>query len=439
MKSSLGLQLKQALSLSPKLQQAIRLLQLSANELEAEIKAALDTNPLLEIDHQFEDSHWSAAYQERQDLHNFISEEPNLQDYLLWQLNLTPFSDRDHIIAITIIDAINDDGYLSLAIEDIWLGIRSNYPDQFNELELSEVMAVLHRIQQFDPAGIGAGDLAECMLLQLNALEISPELQALCKTLIKDHLELIARKEYAQIKRIMQVCDKDLHNAITQIKHLNPRPGSIITATNIEYITPDISVEKNGSLWQVNLHAHISQSLRINTNYAALMSNANNEFASASLRKQHAEAQWLLESIKNRNLTLLKVATYIVQYQNEFLEKGEAFMRPLTLQVIARDLELSESTISRITTRKYLLTPRGTYELKYFFSSRISADGGETCSSTAVKAIIKQLISEEEHEHPLSDQEITNIIEQRGINIARRTVTKYREALGIQSSNLRGA
>lgn len=437
MKPILQMTIKQSLSLSPKLQQAIRLLQLSASELDSEIKAALDNNPLLEIVENWDEQIATPSTECSYDAHTAYNNTPSLHDYLHWQLNLTHLSDRDHVIAITIIDSINEDGYLDCNLEEILQGIKHNYPE-FYELDLAEVLAVLHRIQQFDPAGIGARDLIECMILQVQALEILPQLRTLCMVLIKSHLELLANKDFTNLKKLLQINDQELTQVIDQIKRLHPKPGMIIAPDTTEYILPDVLVEKHNNIWQISLNSNLTQQLRINSNYTRLMRHATNEFQSAALRKQYAEAQWLLDSIKNRNVTLLKVAGYIVRYQNAFLEHGEARMRPLTLQVIAQDLGLSESTISRITSRKYMHTPRGTYELKFFFSSQVAGAMGENCSSIAVKAIIKQLISQETRDQPLSDQDLANLIAQRGINIARRTVAKYREALGIQSSNQRG-
>lgn len=437
MKPSLQLNMKQTQSLSPKLQQAIRLLQLSASELDAEIKAALDTNPLLELDVDTDNVSSGTGKSEFNEEFG-SSNDPNLHDYLYWQLNLTPLSDRDHIIALNLIDSIDETGYLGATVDEILLGIKNNHPLAFAELDKSEVLAVLHRIQQFDPPGIGAQNLAECMLLQLEYVDIAHELRALCKVIINEHLALLARKELAQIKKLMQIDNATLNAIIAQIKLLHPKPGLIISPSTAEFIIPDVVAEKINQRWQVSLNPNLTQHLRINANYAQIMRSATNAQTSSALRKQYLEAQWLLDSIKNRNLTLLNVTAYIVQFQNDFMEYGETRMRPLILQAVAQDLGLSESTISRITTRKYLHTPRGTYELKFFFSNKIQGDLGE-CSSTAVKAIIKELINAENPAQPLSDQAIRDLIMQQGINIARRTVTKYREALGISASNLRGA
>lgn len=437
MKPELHLNLKQNLSLSPKLQQAIRLLQLSTYELDAEIQTALDTNPLLEINY---DEECATEYKNQPnfEVSSDLQHAPDLHDYLLWQLNLSPFSEHDYIIALTLIDSINEDGYLITDLEDIRCTLSAQYPTIFNELNHVAIQSVLDRVQQFDPLGVGARNISECMLLQIHALKIDAKLLNQCKLLINNYLDLLGKKHFAQLKEQMRINDTDLAAIIKQIKNLHPKPGLIFAAQNTEYLIPDVLAAKQNNLWNVSLNPTALPKLRINANYAQIMRHAQNAQDIMLLRKQYNEAQWLIDSIKNRNLTLLKVAQHIVQFQQDFLQHGEEKMRPLILQEVALALNLSESTISRITNKKYLHTPRGTYELKYFFSSNVITNAGELCSATAAKAIIKQLIAAEDSAQPLSDQEVTNLMAERGIIIARRTVAKYRESLGIQASNQRG-
>lgn len=456
MKQSLQLGLKQTLKMTPQLQQAIRLLQLSAIELDLEIKSALESNPMLETEEQDQEptatdlpvtAEWDDANPENfsrqydsneaDPFENLASSEVTLQDHLLWQLNLTPLSDRDRIIAFTIIDAIADDGYLHTALSEIQTGLQQNYPDEFANLELEEITAVLRRIQQFDPLGVASRDLQECLLLQLEALpEDTPQLAA-CKTLVQQHLDLLAKKQHVQIKNLLKLNDAALQTVLHTISQLHPHPGELIANSTAEYIMPDVIVSKQNAQWVVRLNPGLTTHIRINPSYAAMVKHADNSRDNKFLGEQLNEARWLLNGIKIRNETLLKVATSIIAKQREFLEFGEEKMQPLILQDIAKDVAMNESTISRITSNKYILTPRGIFELKYFFSSHVSKNSGDNCSSTAIKAIIKQLISKEPVQKPLSDQDIAAIMMQRGIKIARRTVAKYREALGIKASSMR--
>lgn len=442
MKPSLQLTIKQTTNLSPKLRQAIELLQLSTSELDLEIKNALDSNPLLEINYETHDDTQVDIIWEQIENNSLkgdytndqlvtISAEPGLQDYLTWQLNLTPFTDRDRIIAITLIDSVNDDGYLCSTLNDIWHSLQNNYHNEFHELDINEISTVLHRLQQFDPLGIGARNLAECLLIQLKAAQIDKNLLAQCENLITNHIELLANKDLVTIKKLMNLNDNELQTVLLCIQNLNPKPGTIISQTKTEYTIPDVIARVVNNRWSVALNKDLHINLHINNNYTT----SNNPY----IRTQYNEAQWLLNSIKIRNITLLKVAGYIVQYQQKFLEHGDEMMRPLILQIVAQDLNLSESTISRITTKKYIYTPRGTFELKYFFSNNIAKSSSKDYSAIAIKAIIKELIKKENNNHPLSDQEITKIMAERGIVLARRTVAKYREALGFKSSNQRGA
>lgn len=399
MKQVLGLQQKQQLKMTPKLQQAIKLLHLSASELEEEIKEELLKNPVLvRSDYPKPPAEYT--------LDNIPEDDANLTDYLYWQMRLTPFSEIDQMIAINIIDGIDENGYLQTSINDICSCV--------SNVSIEDVTAVLHRIQQFDPVGVGSRNLQECLLLQTE--------DQLCIEIIENHIELLAQKKYSQIKKLMSIDSAQIEAAIAKITSLKPRPGNIILGNKkSEYVIPDVLVTKVSNKWIVSLNPDVNTILRINESYAK------------HLQQQHQDAKWLINSLQTRNETLLKVTNWIVKYQNDFLEEGAEFMRPLKLQSISAQLDLNESTISRITTNKFLHTPRGTFELKYFFSSQVS----DVCSSTAIKAIINKLISEEPANKPYSDEELRKLMTERNIRIARRTITKYRESLGILASTLR--
>lgn len=440
MKQTLSLNTKQTLSMTPQLQQAIRLLQLSAADLDLEIKAALESNPLLEatddlsVDTVWEDveTDYNAATttsNEFTSAENYTSAVTSLQDYLLWQLNLITCTEQERIIALSIIDAIDDSGYLRTPLTDLC--------SEFANIELATIEAVLHKVQQFDPCGVASRNLQECLLLQLNALPLTKQHLKQCTLLVTKYLDLLGAKNYAKIRSNMHLSEAELQAIIHTLTQLHPHPGETITTHADEYIVPDVNVSHENGRWVVRLNNNLATTIRINPKYASLVKRADSSRDNQFIRDQLTEAKWFLNSLKTRNETLLKVATCIVKQQLAFLEHGEEQMQPMILQDIAQAVDLNESTISRITTNKYINTPRGIYELKYFFSSHVSNSQGNHCSSTAIKAIIKQLIGAETTEHRLSDQEITDILLQRGINIARRTVTKYRESLNIQSSNQR--
>lgn len=392
-----GLRLQQ--KLSPKMQQAIKLLQLSALELEDEIEQLLDTNPVLE-----------RVEQKRQindyPLESIAAPAATLRDYLYWQMNLTPFSALDQQIALNIIDGIDEDGYLTVTLSDI----KNSLPDASTE----EITAVLHRIQQFDPCGVASRDLQECLMLQNK--------DPLCAEIISKHMDLLAKHQYRQIKKCMGLTDQQLENVINNIMQLHPRPGSkFCNVEKCEYIIPDIIVRNINDKLQVKLNPELQVKLKINDGYAQHMQN------------QFQEAKWLLNSLQIRDATLLAVSKWIVKYQTNFFASGEKQMLPLKMSDIARDLGLHESTISRICSNKYMHTPRGTLGLKYFFSTEVNTD----CSAIAIKAIIKELITNEQANKPYSDEEIRHQMAAQGIKIARRTISKYREAMGIQTSSQR--
>ena len=484
MKLSLQLKLGQQLTMTPQLQQAIRLLQLSTLDLQQEIHQALESNPMLDLEESGDDddrssdehshasesndnqsstseestweeqipnelsvdSNWddiyptaSFSYSSDSDNYDFESRntaEETLQDHLLWQLNLTPMSERDEAIALAIIDAIDANGMLTVDLESIHAGF-----DPGLELELEEVLAVLHRIQQFDPVGVGYRNLAECLLIQLNQLDLGarPELIANAKLIIREHLELLGHRDYAQLMRRTKLKESELRDTIAVIESLDPRPGSAIAPPSTSYIVPDVIVTKQADTgkWKVELNPDTAPRIRINDSYAALVKRADTSDDNNYMRDKLQEARWFIKSLQSRNETLMKVATRIVEHQKGFLEYGEEAMKPLVLHDIAEAVGMHESTISRVTTQKYMHTPRGIFELKYFFSSHVSTKGGGECSSTAIRAIIKKLIAAENARKPLSDSKITQLLEEKGINVARRTIAKYRESLSIPPSNER--
>lgn len=504
MKQSLQLKLGQSLTMTPQLQQAIRLLQLSTLDLQSEIQEALDSNPMLELSEENtdsqnnqsdspntekseseetnlntanaqeteqtkEDAHngdeihadsewaqeipndlpvdtsWDDVYQSSTPSGSSISDEndnsfdtrnsnsENLQDHLLWQLNLTPFSDQDYLIALNIIDYIQPSGLLSSRINDLYDALK----EHIEELELDEVEAVLHRIQQFDPPGVAGEDLGDCLLIQLNQLSHDTPHLELAKTIVKTYLQLLGTRDYKTLMRKLRIREVELREAIQLIQSMNPRPGDDIGSSDTEYVVPDVFVSKRDERWIVELNPDIAPKLRINSDYASMVKRADSSSDNTYLKNNLQEARWFLKSLQSRNETLLKVASAIVEKQQGFLDFGEEAMKPLVLHDIAEMVEMHESTISRVTTNKYMHTPQGILELKYFFSSHVSTDSGGECSSTAIRAIIKKLIAAENTQKPLSDSKITTLLAEQGIKVARRTIAKYREAMNIPPSNER--
>jgi RNA polymerase sigma-54 factor len=498
MKASLQLKMGQQLTMTPQLQQAIRLLQLSTLDLQQEIQSALDSNPLLDVDEEFEgdvpadqstqaeskeststeepssvqeaateestdsdwnenipddlptDSDWDDTWQasatpgspsenlsssgggEDFDFDSRNGSTDDLQDHLLWQLNLTPMSDNDHLIAVNILEGVDDDGYLKVSIEDI---LESLDPEL--EIELDEVEAVLHRLQQFEPSGVCARDLQECLSLQLRQLPQDTPWLPLAQKLVDNHIDLLGGKDYAALMRKLKIKEDELKVVIRGIQELNPRPGSQIAPQASEYVIPDVMVRKIKGEWRVELNPDIAPKLRINDHYASMVKRADSSADNNFIKDHLQEARWFLKSLQSRNETLLKVASKIVEYQQDFLEQGDEAMKPLVLHDIAEAVSMHESTISRVTTQKYMHTPRGIFELKYFFSSHVSTTSGGECSSTAIRAMIKKLIAVENAKKPLSDSKIAAMLEEEGIKVARRTVAKYREAMHIPPSNER--
>lgn len=483
----------QQLTMTPQLQQAIRLLQLSTLDLQQEIQEALESNPMLERQEEGEDfdnndpmadnaeskpaseahdtsfqettttvenleegdwgeripnelpvdTAWEDIYQtsasslpsnddDEWDFTTRTSAGESLQSHLLWQLNLVPMSDVDRMIAVTLIDSINPQGYLEDSLEEICEGF-----DPELDIELDEVQAVLHRIQQFEPAGIGATSLGECLLLQLRQLPANTPWMAEAQRLVSDFIDLLGSRDYSQLMRRMKLKEDELRQVIELVQSLNPRPGSQIESSEPEYVVPDVIVRKDNDRWLVELNQESVPRLRVNPQYAGFVRRADTSADNTFMRNQLQEARWFIKSLQSRNETLMKVATQIVEHQRGFLDLGDEAMKPLVLHDIAEAVGMHESTISRVTTQKYMHTPRGIYELKYFFSSHVStAEGGE-CSSTAIRAIIKKLVAAENQKKPLSDSKIAGLLEAQGIQVARRTVAKYRESLGIAPSSER--
>ncbi|WP_392565022.1 RNA polymerase factor sigma-54 [Orbus wheelerorum] len=472
MKQSLQLKISQQLAMTPQLQQAIRLLQLSTQELCQEIQVLLENNPLLEIDDNFNeisiesspesDNIDTSEMMKNREISIDISLDASLDDiysagtpsgtfsdyhndelpiyqgethqtlneYLMWQLNLTPFSERDKAIAISLIQSIDEKGYLSCSIQDI-LEEQGN-----DEVELDEVEAVLKRIQHFDPVGIGARTLQECLTLQVNQLyPITNELRY-AKIIIDNYLELLGQKDFKSLQKKLSIDQESLKHTINLIQQLHPYPGDLINTSAPEYIIPDVFVKKIAEKWLVLINNDAIPRLRINQHYAA-MEKITNENDSKYIHQALQDANWLIKSIENRNDTLTKVSRFIVKHQQGFLDHGEEYMKPMILADVANAINMHESTISRITASKYLQCPRGIFELKYFFSSHVNTESGGEASSTAIRALIKKWISQESCQKPLSDNKIANLLEEQGIIVARRTIAKYRELLSIPSSSQR--
>ncbi len=477
MKQSLHLRLGQQLSMTPQLQQAIKLLQMSTLELQQEIQQTLESNMMLEVTEEESvvpeietlaekkidnvdlltsqgsqtdmpdelpiDSSWDDVYEyamesgahsaETIEFETQRSKSSTLLDHLLWQVELTSFSERDHAIALAIIDSINADGYLSGSPEEIFQGLLG----QLDDLDLDEVIAVLHRVQNFDPAGVAAIDLKECLKLQILQLPEFTPYKEEALTLVTRHLNLLATHEQSKLMRKLGVTETQLNHVVALIRTLDPKPGAQIQDTDSEYVTPDVYVSKQNGEWRVSLNPDIAPKLRINPFYSGLIKRADNSKDNVCMKDHLQEARWFIKSLHSRNDTLLRVAKCIVEKQSEFLEHGSIAMKSMVLRDIAKELELHESTISRVTTQKYMHTPNGIVEFKYFFSSHVSTEGGGECSSTAIRAFIKELISNENLVNPLSDSKIAELLKEKGINIARRTIAKYREAMLISSSSQR--
>ena len=486
MKQSLDFKLGQHLTITPQLQQAIRLLQLSSVELQQEIQQALENNPLLEereddgdvksdedpveaasesedgaedtaesadeeeikmedtdlSDELTTDSDWEDTYDlstastrndDAPDIDARNTRPISLRDHLLWQMQMTPFSDRDKPIAMALIDAINLDGYLECDLAEIQQSVSDT-----GQVDLDEVEAVLHQIQNFDPVGVGARTLSECLLLQMRLMDpATPFLAEMRLLATPDNLSKLAAREYTQLRRILKMKPEDLQRAIQQVQALNPKPGNSVDPAHAGYVVPDIIVKKYRGVWRAELNGDTAPKLRVNPYYEKMVQRGDNSAQNKYLQDHLQDARWFIKSLNSRNDTLLKVARMIVDRQRGFFDHGPEAMKPLVLHDIAAGVGMHESTISRVTTSKYMLTPRGIFELKYFFSSHVGTSDGGTCSATAIRSLIKKMVEKEPPTKPISDSKIAEILEKQGINVARRTVAKYREALNIPPSSQR--
>jgi len=494
MKQSLQLKLGQSLTMTPQLQQAIRLLQLSSLELQTEIQEILESNPMLEVTEENTpdgagpgadatqesvaaaakdadndeivvsdnterevdtpqeqipnelpvDSDWEDTFDnyvpvsrsaDAEDTRQFeqrgVSDE-NLREHLNWQMQMTTFSETDMAIAVAIIDSVDNSGYLTTKLEDI----HENLKDEL-EIECDEVESVLHQIQNFDPPGVAARDIQECMKLQLACLDDDIPWLVEAKKIVGEHFNLLANRDFNTLLRRMKLSETELQQAVGLIQSLNPRPGSQITDSQPEYVIPDVFVRKVKGVWKVELNPEVTPKLSINSLYAGMAQVKRNANDASYMKNNLQEARWFLKSLKSRNDTLLKVARCIVERQRAFLEYGDEAMKPLVMHDVAEVVSMHESTISRVTTKKYMHTPLGIYELKYFFSSHVSTASGGECSATAIRAMLKKLIATEQRNKPLSDNKLASLLEKQGIHVARRTVAKYREAMSIPPSNER--
>ena len=469
MKQSLQLKLHQQLTLTPQLQQSIRLLQLSTLELGQEISQMLQDNPLLERldgedrfdgpqpdlpanssaddeprqeqDGVYEEMAWGDRAvapspgnggddDEDHDFQQADASQANLQQHLATQLSLTPLGARDRQLVALLIESLDDDGYLGVSLEEL----AELLPEEL-EIDPLELATALKLLQSFDPAGVGARDLGECLWLQLGTLPADTPHLAVAKALVREHLNLLADREYGKLKKLYNLTDTEFIHLRQLITSLNPRPGSAFAPLDTRYVTPDVFVKKIKGLWMVSLNPDAVPKLRINEMYAGIL--RGNKEGGSSLSTQLQEARWLIKNVQQRFETILKVSQAIVDRQRMFFEHGEVAMRPLTLKEIAEAVELHESTISRVTTQKYMMTPRGLYEFKYFFGSSLATEEGGATSSTAMRALIKQFIEAENRGRPLSDNAIADLLGKQGFLVARRTVAKYRELMNIPPANQR--
>ncbi|WP_295882633.1 RNA polymerase factor sigma-54 [uncultured Thiohalocapsa sp.] len=490
MKQTIQLRLGQQLTMTPQLQQAIKLLQLSTLDLQREIQEALESNLMLESADEAEaeidtteleasrrqqeaqadgevrpeqasmpedlpvDSSWSdtfdsyigsssggtgAGTEGGADLDPFAqhSRPQTLHDHLEWQLNLSRLQPRDRVIAEALLDAIDANGYLRTDIDELVAAITD--PDAIGDeaVEPDEVEAVLHRIQAFDPPGVGARSLRECLLLQLRHLPAETPYRDAAIGICDNHFSALSRNDLDDLRRHTKLPPDALREALALIRSMHPRPGSLVADIRPEYVIPDVVVQKRNGSWTVELNPETTPRLRVNPGYLKLIRRADDGPDNTCLKTHLQEARWFIKSLASRNDTVLRVAAKIVELQENFFEYGEEAMKPLVLRDVADSLELHESTVSRVTTQKYMHTPRGTFEFKYFFSSHVNTASGGECSSTAIRAFIRKLVAAETPSKPLSDNKIAGILTEQGINVARRTVAKYREAMGIPPSNER--
>ena len=493
MKPALSLRVGQQVTMTPQLQQAIRLMQLSSIELAQEVREAIETNPMLDYPEdtdsdQVEDGEhgeeaddreapeaadgaweeddageadWSEGASEEvsfaepdipgdlpvdtswDDIYpatplagtvsgerdrEFAAGGESLTDHLLWQLNLAPVSTRDRVICTALVHAIDADGMLAADVGDIAADLA---------VDVDEVEAMLKLVQQFEPAGVGARDLRECLLLQLAELPADTPHREVARGLVADCFDALAARDYGALARRSKLPDAALRSALELVRSLHPRPGSAVGDFAGEYVEPDVFVRRDGDRWIVELNPDALPRVRINGDYACLVRRGDNSPDNTFLRDHLREARWFMKSLRNRGDTLLAVASKIVEFQRAFLDHGEEAMVPLGLAEIANAVGMHESTISRVTTRKYLHTPRGVFELKYFFSSHVGTLTGGEVSSTAIRAFIRRLVAEEDPRKPLSDSRIATLLSERNISVARRTIAKYRESMSMPPSSQR--
>lgn len=479
MKHSLQLKLSQHLTLTPQLQQSIKLLQLSTVELNQELERYLTDNPLLEradipgddvplgfaanggpqAGSPSQESHApesdgdtagdsgdfalgdesgggprsrSGSEDEEGEFNHIAAAEPTLQEHLLQQLTLIPLPQRDRELAGLVIAHLDEEGYCTQSMEELTELVREEIAD----VELDELSIALRHVQNLEPTGVGARNLAECLILQLKALPEDLPGRGMALRLATHHLDVLAARDFNKLKRLLSCDEAELKQVRELILTLDPKPGRNFGQGDVRYVVPDVLVKKLNGKWTALLNQEAMPKLRINKLYADILQ-ASRDSAGKNLAGQLQEARWLIKNVQQRFDTILRVTQAIVDRQRHFFEHGEVAMRPLVLREIADQVGLHESTISRVTTQKYMLTSRGLFELKYFFGSSVSTDTGGACSSTAIRALIKQLVSAEDGRKPLSDNRISDILAQQGIVVARRTVAKYREALQIQPANLR--
>ena len=478
MKQTLQLKLSQHLTLTPQLQQSIRLLQLSTTELNQELEQFLMDNPLLEREDNapepmpiplngngssslaadeaaaapaeetrnesssedrlpseqdwFSDSSRSSGSRDEDDndYPQLAAESPTLREHLLSQLRLIKLSPRDHDLVALLVEALDEDGYLTQPLEEL----AELLPEEL-DIEPEELSIALRHLQNMEPTGVGARTPAECLELQLRSLPEDTPARAPALAITREHLSLLAGRDFVKLKRLLGCNDEELRCAQRLIQSLNPWPGAPYTQSETRYVIPDVVVRKIKNVWVASLNPDAVPKLRINRMYADILQ--NNRAAAGGMSSQLQEARWLIKNVQQRFETILRVSQAIVDRQRHFFEHGEVAMRPLVLREIADTLGLHESTISRVTTQKFMFTPRGIFELKYFFGSHVSTDTGGSCSATAIRALIKQLISAEDTKRPLSDSKIAEILGQQGIVVARRTIAKYRESLHLPPVNLR--
>jgi RNA polymerase sigma-54 factor len=485
LKPALQLRLGQQLTMTPQLQQAIRLLQLPVLELQAQIREALESNVMLEAEDEsgsletgesalepqfespFESSAPSAEGPEHEERASAETEQPldivedqdwsdsqvtgpsespwsgdddhsqdfsdargqTLQEHLTWQLEMSRLNEREMRIGAAIIDAINDDGYVIEPLDEI---ARNLQPELV--VTTAEVERVLKQVQAMDPAGVGARSVSECIELQLRQLDPDTPGRETALAIAAGYLDQVAEQQYTLLRRQLRVTEEELENALVLVRACQPRPGSSVHSVPAEYIVPDVFVRRTERGWAVEINPASLPRIRVNQSYAGLINRSSDH---AMLRTQLQEARWLIRSLEIRNETLLKVARCIVQRQSAFLEHGDEYMQPMILKDVAEAVQMHESTISRVTTNKYMHTHRGVFEFRYFFSSHVAASDGTEMSSTAIRAKIRKLVAQEEPDKPLSDSRIADILSREGVLVARRTVAKYREALGIPPSSER--